>query len=412
MVPMTVPETTTCCIVGGGPAGVILGYLLARAGVGVIVLEKHADFLRDFRGDTIHPSTLQLLDELDLLEDVLQIVDFRAEKLTVNIEGKTFIGPVFTHLKTQCPFIGFVPQWDFLNLLTCRAKRFPAFDLRMSTKAIDVLREEDRVVGVRCETDEGRYDIRADLVVAADGRSSTVRDVAGHGVREQGIPIDVLWFRLDRPADVDDQTLAWLKGGRMLVTIPRRDHYQVAMVICKGAFDQIKSEGFGQFREAIGLACPLLKTAARQLDDWQQIKLLTVQINAVDKWYESGLLIIGDAAHAMSPVGGVGINLAIQDAVAAANLLTDPLRNGSVGEAELSQVQQRREPAARKTQRLQSIIHSNLFGRGSAPGRPFSVPWYVRLLILPLAPLLRRLAGRWIGLGFQPEHVAHRESDD
>jgi 2-polyprenyl-6-methoxyphenol hydroxylase-like FAD-dependent oxidoreductase len=397
---------TGCCVVGGGPAGIFLGYLLARAGVRVIVLEKHADFLRDFRGDTIHPSTMQLLKELDLLDDFLPLVDFRTDTLWVNVQGKRFQGPTFKHTKTACPFIGFIPQWDFLNLLSSHAKRFPEFDLRMSTKATDVLREGDRVVGVRCESESGSDEIRADLVVAADGRTSTIRGVTDHGIEEQGIPIDVLWFRLDRPEKDDGHTLAWLKDGHMMITIPRRDHYQVAMVIQKGGFDQIKAAGIDKLRETVAEVCPILSKAASGVQVWDQVKLLTVQINRMQRWHEPGLLFIGDAAHAMSPVGGVGINLAIQDAVAAANLLVDPLRQESVSDADLAKVQARREPAARKTQRLQTLVHANLFGRGRAPGRPFSPPWFLRLLIKPLAPLLRRLAGRWIGMGFQPEHVS------
>lgn len=382
-----------------------LGYLLARAGVSVIVLEKHADFLRDFRGDTIHPSTLDLLDELGLLDEFLPIADFQAERLRVNVEGRSFTGPVFSHLKTKCKFIAFTPQWDFLNLLSRQARQFPGFDLRMGHEAVNVLHENGRVVGVRCESDNAGYEIRADLVVAADGRSSTVRDATDHRIEEQGIPIDVLWFRLDRPAEDDGHTLGWLKDGYMLVTIPRRNHYQVARVIRKGTFDRIKSQGLERFTDTIASVCPPLAEVAKGLTSWDQVKLLTVQINRLVKWHEEGLLFIGDAAHAMSPVGGVGINLAIQDAVAAANLLAGPLQSGTVRESDLAAVQRRREPAARKTQRLQSLIHSQLFGGKSEPGRPFTMPWYVRLVIRLFAPLLRRLAGKIVGVGFQAEHV-------
>lgn len=402
---MNQPNHTTCCIVGGGPAGVFLGYLLARSGVRVVVLEKHADFLRDFRGDTIHPSTMQLLKELGLLDKFLPLVDFRVDRLKLNLNGREFIGPTLSHLKAECPFIGFVPQWDFLNLLAEEGKKFPEFDLRMNTKATDVLREGNRVVGVRCETETGSYDIHSDLVVAADGRSSTIRSATGHKVEERGIPIDVLWFRLDRPAEDTGHTLGWLRDGYMLVTIPRRDHYQTAMVIKKGGFEHIRSEGLEKFRETIRRVCPPLGEVAMGLKDWDQVKLLTVQINRLERWHEPGLLFIGDAAHAMSPVGGVGINLAIQDAVAAANILVKPLQDGSLSESHLALVQKRREPAARKTQRLQEIIHKNLFGRAQGPGRPFSPPWYVRLFVVPFAPVLRRLAGQWVGIGFQPEHI-------
>ena len=402
---MVLADATKCCIVGGGPAGIFLGYLLARAGVRVTLLEKHTDFLRDFRGDTIHPSTMQLLAELGLLEDFLPLIDFRTDTLHVNIEGKDFLGPTFKQLNTTCPFIGFVPQWDFLNLMSSRGKCFPEFDLRMGTKATDVIREGERIVGVRWKSSEEDGEIRADLVVAADGRDSTIRAAVKHVVQQEGIPIDVLWFRLDRPERDDGYTLAWLKNGHMLVTIPRRDHYQTAMVIKKDAFGAIRQDGLGAFRNTIGEVCPLLADVAQGIREWSQVKLLTVQISHLKKWHEPGLLFIGDAAHAMSPVGGVGINLAIQDAVAAANVLAAPLSEGSLTEAHFTGIQRRRERAARRTQRLQSIMHSMLFGKGAAPGRPFSPPWYVRIAVRLLAPILRRLAGRWVGMGFQPEHI-------
>lgn len=397
--------TTRCCIVGGGPAGIFLGYLLARSGVDVIVIEKHADFLRDFRGDTVHPSTFTLLDELGLLDKMLAVTDFHADELKVNINGRAYWGPSFKHLKTKCSFIGFAPQWDFLNLMTEQARQFPTFDLRMNTKAIELVRADGRVVGVRCEHGGESYEIHADLVVAADGRSSTLRSVSDHPVTELGIPIDVLWFRLDLPSQREDHTIGWISDGQMLVTIPRRDHYQVAMVIRKGGAAQIKADGLTAFRASIGSVCPILADVAQRLQSWDEVKLLSVQLNSVERWYENGLLLIGDAAHAMSPVGGVGINLAIQDAVATANLLAVPLRDGTLTTADLTKVQQRREPAARKTQRMQAFIHTKLFGRGIHPERPISVPWYARWLLPPLAPVLRRIAGHYIGVGFQPEHI-------
>lgn len=322
-------QQTTCCIVGGGPAGVFLGLLLARAGVPVVVLEKHADFLRDFRGDTIHPSTLELMNELGLLEEILAITDFRAQQLFLNFEGRSIAGPTFAHLPTTCKFIGFVPQWDFLNLLSQHGRQFDTFDLRMSTQAIDVVRENGRVGGVRCVSPDGEYTIRADLVVAADGRGSTIRAASNQEAIEDGVPIDALWFRLDRPAGDDGHTLAWLKNGQALITIPRRTHYQVAMIVRKGGLDAIQQQGLNHFRKTIGEVCPPLKHVAEDLTDWNDIKLLTVQVNHLPRWFEEGLLFIGDAAHAMSPMGGVGINVAIQDAVATANLLAEPLRTGT-----------------------------------------------------------------------------------
>jgi len=402
-------EKTTCCIVGGGPAGISLGYLLARSWVSVIILEKHADFLRDFRGDTIHPSTLELLFELGLLDEFLPITDFQAKQLKLNFEGTEFNGPSFAHLKTHCKFIGFAPQWDFLNMLSEEGSKYPGFDLRMSTRANDLVRENGAVVGVRCEDGDGEYEIHADLVVAADGRGSTILAASSMTVVETGVPIDALWFRLDRPEDDDGHTLAWFRDGHMLVTIPRRSHYQNAMVIHKGAFDQIKAKGLNAFRETIGATCPPLKAAAERLASWDDVKLLTVQINHLPKWYELGLLFIGDAAHAMSPMGGVGINLAIQDAVAAANILVEPLRTGKLSLSNLQAVQKRREPAARKTQRLQVRVHGMLFGEGSSPDRAFALPWYARIGLWLFAPILRRVAGRWIGMGFQPEHIETQE---
>ncbi|NND96322.1 MAG: FAD-dependent oxidoreductase [Pirellulaceae bacterium] len=402
-------QATTCCIVGGGPAGIFLGYLLARAGVDVIVLEKHADFLRDFRGDTIHPSTFMLLDELGLLEEFLPLTDFHAKTLKVNIDGREFLGPDFSRLKTKCNFIGFVPQWDFLNLLASKAAEFSTFELRMNTQGVDVVRTGSRITGVQCvtanESGENRYCIDADLVIAADGRKSTIRSATSQRVQEVGIPIDVLWFRLSRP-DVDDrETLAWLRDGHMLITIPRRDHFQVAMVIQKGGLESLKKAGIKSFHAVIAKVCPPLANAARNLTGWSEVKLLSVQINRLSKWHEEGLLLIGDAAHAMSPVGGVGINLAIQDAVATANLLAEPLLRGTITQEDLAAVQKRRQGAAHKTQRLQQFIHRQLFSAGRGPDQPFAPPNYLKWIVRPLAPLLRRLGARWIGMGFQVEHI-------
>ncbi|PHQ33193.1 FAD-dependent oxidoreductase [Rhodopirellula bahusiensis] len=398
-------ERTTCLIAGGGPAGMFLGFLLARAGVSVTVIEKHADFLRDFRGDTIHPSTMQNLHELGLLDEFLPLMDFRANKLKVNINGQTFDGPDFSDLDTKCPFMGFVPQWDLLNFMAEKAAQYPGFDLRMSTKAVDVIRDGGRVRGLRCESDEETYDIHADLVVACDGRGSTIRQCTDHAVDEVGIPIDALWFQLARPEGDRGHTLGWLKNGNMLITIPRRDHYQIAMVIRKGGFDSIRAMGLEAFRGTVASVCPVLKDVTGSLSDWNDVKLLSVQINHMRTWYEPGLLFIGDSAHAMSPVGGVGINLAIQDAVAAANLLSKPLLAGKLTEAELASVQNRRSPPTQRMQRLQRLAHHQLFGRSQNDGQPFSPPWYLKWVLPIAAPFLRRKASRWIGLGFCQEHI-------
>ncbi len=398
-------HSTTCCIAGGGPAGLFLAYLLARAGVRVTVLEKHRDFLRDFRGDTVHPSTMAVLHQLGLLDEFLPIVDFRTQQPVVRVDGRAVKGPTLEHLDTICPFVGFAPQWDFLDLLARNGKRFPTFDLRMHVEATGLVREKGRVVGITCRDGDEEYEIRADLVVAADGRSSTLRAATSLAVEAKGIPIDVLWFRLDRPAHDDGNTLGWVRNGRAVVTIPRRDHYQAAMIIRKGAFPAIRDAGLAEFRDTIADVAPPLRDVAQGLRAWDQVKLLTVQIDRLTRWFESGLLFIGDAAHAMSPVGGVGINLAIQDAVATANILATPLLEGRVTDPLLATVQRRREPPTRKTQWLQQVVHANLFSRGRSPDQPVSPPWYVRWLLVLIAPLIRRLAGRWIGMGFQPERV-------
>lgn len=400
---MTSVDRTTCCIAGGGPAGVFLGFLLARQGIEVIVLEKHADFLRDFRGDTIHPSTFRLLDDLGLLEEFLPLTDFRAQKLFVNINGTAFLGPDFSTLDMPTNYIGFVPQWDFLDFLTRHARKCPTFDLRMNAKATGLLREDGRVVGVTYDTLDGPAEIRADLVVGADGRSSTLRAATDLHVEEVGVPIDALWFRMDRPED-DAHTLGWLRGGTLLITIPRRDHWQVAMVVPKDGFDAVKERGLAAFRETVARACPPLGTVVDGIQTWDQVKLLSVQINRLERWHEPGLLFIGDAAHAMSPVGGVGINLAIQDAVAAARLLAGPLRDGRVVEEHLMAVQRRRAPAARRTQRIQRVIHAQIF-RGQEPGMVLDPPRVMRWVAALVAPGMRRVAARIIGEGFQPERI-------
>ena len=383
-----------------------MGFLLARSGVRVTVLETHADFLRDFRGDTIHPSTFEVMRQVGLLDEVLAVTDFRASTLSLNFEGHSLRGPDFSHLDVTCPFIGFAPQWDLLNLVAEEAKRLPTFRLRMSTRATGVVREGGRVVGVRCEARGGSEEVIAcDLAVAADGRGSTLRESAQNEVIEEGVPIDALWFRLDRPAGDDGHTLAWLRNGHMLVTIPRRTHYQIAMVVRKGAFPEIQSRGLPAFRETVSTVCPPLADVAGSLFGWEDVKLLTVQINRLARWHEPGLLFIGDAAHAMSPMGGVGINLAVQDAVAAANALWQPLRNGSVTEEDLRRVQVRREPPTVRTQSLQRKAHETLFGRSRGADQAYDISLGSKIAVRVLSPLLRRRLGHIIGMGFQPESV-------
>ncbi len=397
---------TTCCVAGGGPAGVMLGFLLARAGVEVTVLEKHADFFRDFRGDTVHPSTLELMAELGLLDDFLKLPHQEVRSLKVAIGDQEYDGPDFSHLPTRCKFIALMPQWDFLNFLAEQGKRYPAFHLLMKAEVTDLIEESGRVAGVRAKTDEGDLEVRADLVVGADGRHSTVRQRAGMQVDDFGVPIDVLWFRLSKSIEEPSQVLGRIRNGKILVTIDRGDYFQCGLIIPKGAFDEIRRQGLEAFRAGIVSAAPFLADTVHELDSWDKVKLLTVQVNRLRQWYRPGLLCIGDAAHAMSPAGGVGINLAVQDAVATANLLAAKLRQGTVTEADLRRVQERREMPVRRIQAGQVFIHRHMFGPG---GQPFAFPWIVRKLIGLLAPMLRRVGARVVGIGFRPERVETRE---
>lgn len=398
-------DTTQCCIAGGGPAGLMLGYLLARAGVRVTVLEKHADFLRDFRGDTIHPSTLTVLDDLGLLEAFLRLPHDEVPELTADVFGQGVTIADFRHLPAPRPFLVLVPQWDFLDFIADHAAAYPHFTLHRSTRAEEVVEEEGRVTGVAVRQGERRWTIRADLVVAADGRGSTLRESAGLAAVDVGAPIDVLWFRLARDAARHpSRTGGLLRPGAMLVTLNRGDYWQCAFVIPKGSLEQLRAEGLDRFRERIVAIAPLFAPEVSSLASWDDVKLLNVQITDLPRWWRDGLLCIGDAAHAMSPVGGVGINLAIQDAVAAANLLAEPLREGRLRGADLEAVQKRRHWPARVTQRaqvaVQDTVLSPLLARTDAPtGTPLPVKLLQRL------PLLRRLPARLVGIGVRPERV-------
>jgi 2-polyprenyl-6-methoxyphenol hydroxylase-like FAD-dependent oxidoreductase len=400
----------TCCIVGGGPAGMMLGFLLARAGIEVIVLEKHGDFLRDFRGDTIHPSTLELMHELGMLDEFLRLPHQELRRVKVKIDDEEIAGPDFSSLPTRCKFIAMMPQWDFLNFLTAQAKRYPTFRLLMNSEATGLIEEGGRVVGVRAKTEQGELNLYADLVIAADGRSSILRDRAGMEVEDFGVPIDVLWFRVAKTAADTEPALGRIRNGKILVTIDRGEYYQCGSIIRKGAFEEIKRRGLQTFQAEIAGVAPFLRAAIGDIDDWDKVKLLTVQVNRLRQWYRPGLLFIGDAAHAMSPAGGVGINLAIQDAVASANLLADKLRQGTCETDDLRLVEQRREWPARMTQNIQVFIHRQMFGSRSDPERALSIPWLARALLWLLTPLLRRVAARVIGIGFRAEHVRTRES--
>jgi 2-polyprenyl-6-methoxyphenol hydroxylase-like FAD-dependent oxidoreductase len=392
---------TRCVIVGGGPAGMMAGYLLARAGVQVAVLEKHADFNRDFRGDTIHPSTLELMHELGLLDEFLKQPHQEVRELRAVVNGQAVPVADFTKLPTRCKFIAFMPQWDFLNFLSSHAKRFPTFQLHMETEVVDLLMENSRVTGVRAKTRRGELEFRADLVIGADGRHSTTQTRAGLEQLEFGVPIDALWMRISKKRDDPEQSLGFFQRGKLLVMLDRGDYWQCGFVIPKGQFDEIKARGLAQFQDDIISFAGFLRDRMAELDDWSKIKLLTVQINRLRNWCRQGLLCIGDSAHAMSPAGGVGINLAIQDAVAAANLLAKKLQRGPVSVEDLQKVQARREWPTRLIQGMQVFIHRRVVtGRTSESDN--SLPFM--LCLLKWVPILRQLPARFIGIGPLPEH--------
>ncbi len=396
---------TQCCITGGGPAGMVLGFLLARAGVEVVVLEKHGDFLRDFRGDTIHPSTLQVMHELGLLEELLKRPHQEASRISGVIGGVEVPVADFTHLRTVCRFIAFMPQWEFLDFLAEKAKGYPGFHLRMKTEVHDLIEDRARVVGVRATTPDGPLEVRAGLTVSADGRHSTLRNRAGLTVEDQGAPIDVLWMRLSRKESDPGQPLGRFDRGKVLVMIFRGDYWQCGYVIAKGGIDDLKRRGIEAFRADLVEIAPFMKDRVDELKDWNEIRLLTVSVDRLRTWHRPGLLCIGDAAHAMSPIGGVGINLAIQDAVASANILARRLRDGTVTERDLAAVQRRREGPTRWTQRLQVLIQDRILGRVLQNGEKASLnmPWPLKLF--QRFPILRRIPARVIGIGFRPEHV-------
>jgi 2-polyprenyl-6-methoxyphenol hydroxylase-like FAD-dependent oxidoreductase len=394
-----------CCIAGGGPAGVMLGFLLAHAGVDAIVLEKHADFFRDFRGDTIHPSTLEVMHELGLLEDFLKRPHQELRELRGWIGDAMVSVADLSHLPTRCKFIALMPQWDFLDFLAQHAKRYPTFRLRMQAEVTGLIEESGRVVGVCARTPDGALEVRADLVVGADGRHSTVRDRAGLEIIDLGAPMDVLWLRLSqRPGD-PKQSMGRFDPGHVFVMIDRGDYWQCAFVIPKGGFDEVRARGLDAFREEVAKVAPFVRDRVGELAGWDDVKLLTVAVDRLRQWYRPGLLCIGDAAHAMSPIGGIGVNLAIQDAVAAANILAEPLRRGAAAVDRLRAVQRRRELPTRLTQRAQVLIQNRVIGPvlAGAGGKPLPMPLALRLL--RDWPFLRRIPARLVGLGVRPEHV-------
>ncbi len=401
---------TTCCIAGGGPAGMMLGFLLARAGVEVVVLEKHADFLRDFRGDTVHPSTLENFAELGLLNEFLKLPHEKAAKLGAQF-GSTYLNIAdFSHLPTKAKYIAFVPQWDLLNFLEKHGRHYPGFHVRMRAEVTDLIEEAGRVVGVRAVSPEGPLEVRAKLVVGCDGRTSVVRERAGLEVMDFGAPLDVFWFSMPIKPGGEELSMGRFKPGLIFIQINRGDYWQCAVVIPKGSADAVRGEGLDAFRAKIAKIAPHFADRTATLEDWDQIKLLTVKVDRLKQWFKDGLLCIGDAAHAMSPVGGVGINLAIQDAVATANILAEPLLAGTLETRHLADVQRRREWPAKATQRLQILAQNRIISptlKGEL-GEDFKPPLPVRLL--GRCSYLQRFPARLVGLGIRPEHVRTNEA--
>ncbi|HEX3672468.1 MAG TPA: FAD-dependent oxidoreductase [Candidatus Cybelea sp.] len=396
--------STGVCIVGGGPCGVMLGVLLARAGVDVTVLEKHQDFFRDFRGDTVHPSTLQLLYELGWLDDFLAMPHNEIHNVSASIAGETVQLADLSHLPTHCKFVALMPQWDFLNFLAAHGRRYPTFHLMMQADGTGLMESDGRVTGVRATTPNGEIEIAANLVVGADGRHSTIRTLAGFTVENLGAPMDVLWMRIPKHAGDPVRQLGTVTTGRLLVMLDRDDYWQCAYIIRKGGFDELKAAGIGALQRALVEMIPVLADRVALLDDWSKVSMLEVRVDRIERWHRPGLLCIGDAAHAMSPIGGIGINLAIQDAVATANILAKPLHDGeALSDSDLQRVQDRRMFPTRVTQAFQVFIQDKAIDpllRGAQVSAP---PLPLRLL--NEFSRLRRLPARIIGMGVRPEHV-------
>ncbi len=397
--------TTKCCIAGGGPAGMMLGFLLARAGVNVVVLEKYPDFFRDFRGDTVHPSTLELMYELGLLDEFLKVPHQKIEVLTGQVGDESLAMIDFRHVPTHCKFIALMPQWDFLNFLAGHGRRYKTFDLRMKTEVTDLIEEGGRIVGLQAKGPDGMLAIRADLVVGCDGRHSTVREKAGLQSRDYGAPMDVLWFRMSRKTSDATDTFGHIEAGRMMIMLDRGDYWQCAYVIPKGGIEKVHGEGLDAFRKRVTDMSPFLADRIGELKRWDDVKLLSVTVDRLQRWWRPGLICIGDAAHAMSPIGGVGINMAVQDAVAAANQLAGPLKAGHASTDDLHAIQERRTLPVSFTQRLQLTIQKRIISHVltmDSEQRP-KPPLLFKLF--NVFPVLRRIPARLLGVGIRPEHI-------
>jgi 2-polyprenyl-6-methoxyphenol hydroxylase-like FAD-dependent oxidoreductase len=397
--------TTKCCIAGGGPAGMMLGFLLARAGVDVVVLEKYPDFFRDFRGDTIHPSTLELMHELGLLDEFLKLPHQKVETMSGQIGDEHLTMIDLRYLPTQCKYIALMPQWDFLNFLAEHGKKYKTFDLHLKTEATDLIEEGGRIAGVRAKSADGTLTIRADLVVGCDGRHSTVRDKAGLASDDYGAPMDVLWFRLSRKSTDTTDTFGHIEAGRMMIMLDRGDYWQCAYVIPKGGIEKVQAEGLDAFRSRVTDMSPFLADRIAELKSWDDIKLLSVAVDRLPIWWRPGLICIGDAAHAMSPIGGVGVNMAVQDAVAAANRLAGPLKNGTATDEDLHAIQERRSLPVRFTQWLQLTIQKRIISRVLAMDSQQRPKPPLLFKLFSVFPVLRRIPARLLAVGIRPEHV-------
>jgi 2-polyprenyl-6-methoxyphenol hydroxylase-like FAD-dependent oxidoreductase len=396
--------STNVCIVGGGPCGMMLGVLLARAGVEVIVLEKYPDFFRDFRGDTVHPSTLEILYELGWLDDFLALPHNEFQTASANIAGVPVKVADLAHLPTHCKFVALMPQWDFLNFLAEHGRRYPTFHLMMNAQGVGLIEREGRVAGARAKSASGEIEIAAKLVVGADGRHSTIRDLAGFAVKDLGAPMDIWWMRIPKHPGDPTRQLGWVRTGHMVILLDRGDYWQCAYLIAKGSFAQLQADGITTLQRDLAGTVPMLSDRVSELDDWSKVAMLDVRVDRLQRWYRQGLLCIGDAAHAMSPIGGIGINLAIQDAVAAANVLTTPLQNGRIpSEVDLQRIQERRMFPTKVTQAFQTFVQDRAIGP-LMQGTPVTTPPLAARLFDEF-PLLRRLPARLIGIGVRPEHI-------